>query len=124
MHSQKIKQVIFRYLENKTYTTGEAITSFAGYNWHVISDDGSNVTLLMDGGQIEDMSHCGSNNDSSNNCTYNGSHYVYSWDKSLINSYLKNTLYPELKNKITNVDQDSILTEVKSHILKSIFVNG
>ena len=89
-------------LENKTYTSGEAITNFAGYNWHVIGETSENITLLMDAGQIEDMAHCGSNNDSSNNCTFNGSHYVYSWNKSLINSYLKETLYPELKNKITN----------------------
>ena len=89
-------------LENKTYTSGEKVENFAGYNWHVISNDREHVTLLMDAGQIKDMAHCGSNNDSSNNCTFNGSHYVYSWDKSLINSYLKETLYPELKNKITN----------------------
>ena len=89
-------------LENKTYRSGEAITNFAGYNWHVIGNDRENVTLLMDAGQIADMAHCGSNNDSSNNCTYNGKYYVYSWDKSSINGYLKNTLYSELKNKITN----------------------
>ena len=88
-------------LESREYTSGESITNFAGYNWHVLGDDGSNVTLLMDAGQISDMSHCGISA-SSNNCTYNGSYYVYSWDKSLINSYLKNTLYPELKNKVTN----------------------
>ena len=90
-------------LENRTYTSGEAITNFGGYNWHVIGDDGTNVTLLMDAGQIKDMAHCGSNNDSSNNCTFNGSHYVYSWDKSIINSYLKNTLYPTIKDKIENI---------------------
>ena len=83
------------------YNSGDAL-ELGGYNWHVISDDGTNVTLLMDAGQIEDMAHCGSSNSSSNNCTYNGSYYVYSWDKSLINKYLKETLYPELKNKISN----------------------
>ena len=88
--------------QTKVYKSGEAI-ELGGYNWHVIGDDGTNVTLLMDAGQIEDMAHCGSNNDSSNNCTFNGSYYVYSWDKSLINSYLKNTLYPELKDKIENI---------------------
>ena len=82
-------------------SSGEAM-ELGGYKWHVISDDGSNVTLLMDAGQIKDMSHCGSSNNSSNNCTYNGSYYVYSWDKSLINKYLKETLYPELKSKIPN----------------------
>ena len=90
-------------LEKRAYVSGEAITDFGGYNWHVISDDGSNVTLLMDGGQIEDMSHCESNNDNNNNCTYNGSNYVYSWDKSLINMYFKETLYLSLKDKIENM---------------------
>ena len=91
-------------LENKTYRSGEAITNFAGYNWHVISDDGSNVTLLMDAGQIEDMKHCTNDTDSNTDCGVDstGNYYVYSWDKSLINKYLKETLYPELKNKITN----------------------
>ena len=82
-------------------SSGEAM-ELGGYKWHVISDDGTNVTLLMDAGQIKNMSHCGSSYNSSNNCTYNGSYYVYSWDKSLINKYLKETLYPELKNKISN----------------------
>ena len=88
-------------LESRKYTSGESITNFAGYNWHVIGDDEGKVTLLMDANQLgnnSEMAHCGS----SSNCTYNGTYYVYSWDKSLINSYLKNTLYPELKNKISN----------------------
>ena len=90
-------------LENKTYTSGEAITSFAGYNWHVISDDGENVTLLMDAGQIQDMKHCTYDTDESIDCGISKIGYtLYSWDKSLINSYLKNTLYQSLKNKITN----------------------
>ena len=81
---------------------GEAI-ELGGYKWHIIGETNENLTLLMDAGQIKDMAHCGSgSSNSNNNCTYNGSFYVYSWDKSLINSYLKNTLYPELKNKITN----------------------
>ena len=81
--------------------TGEPM-ELGGYKWHILSDYNGYITLLMDAGQIGNMAHCGSSNNSSNNCTYNGSYYVYSWDKSLINNYLKNTLYPELKNKITN----------------------
>ena len=73
-----------------------------GYNWHIIGEKTDSLTLLMDAGQIEDMAHCGGSNNSSNNCTFNGTYYVYSWDKSLINSYLKNTLYTELKNTIPN----------------------
>ena len=58
----------------------------------------------MDAGQIEDMKHCTNDTDSSTDCGVDstGYFYVYSWDKSLINSYLKNTLYPKLKSKITN----------------------
>ena len=91
-------------LENRTYKSGEAITNFAGYNWHVIGDDETNVTLLMDASQIQDMAHCTNDTDESTDCGVDstGTYYVYSWDKSLINSYLKNTLYPELKNKISN----------------------
>lgn len=29
-----------------------------GYKWHVLGDDGENLTLLMDAGQIPDMKHC------------------------------------------------------------------
>ncbi len=89
-------------LEKRTYVSGEAITNFAGYKWHVIGDYNGYLTLLMDAGQIEDMSHCGMSNDSSNNCTYNGEYYVYSWDKSLIRNYLNNELKNVLKEKISN----------------------
>ena len=83
--------------------TGEPM-ELGGYKWHVLGDDGNNVTLLMDAGQISDMKHCTDDTDSSTDCGVDstGKYYVYSWDKSLINSYLKNTLYPELKNKIPN----------------------
>ena len=91
-------------LEDKNYKSGETISNFAGYNWHVIGVDGDNVTLLMDAGQIEDMAHCTNDTDESTDCGVDstGQYYVYSWDKSLINKYLKETLYPELKNKISN----------------------
>ena len=89
-------------LENRTYKSGEAITNFAGYNWHVIGETSENVTLLMDAGQIEDMAHCTDDTDESTDCGVSKGYYQYSWDKSLINSYLKNTLYSELKSKITN----------------------
>ena len=59
----------------------------------------------MDAGQLEDnsnMAHCGDTDDSSNNCTFNGKYYVYSWDKSLIREYLKETLLPILESKISN----------------------
>ena len=89
--------------QTKVYKSGEAI-ELGGYNWHVIGETSENITLLMDAGQIEDMAHCTNDLDASTDCGVDstGKYYVYSWDKSLINSYLKNTLYPILKNKITN----------------------
>ena len=56
----------------------------------------------MDAGQIEDMKHCTSDRDESTDCGVTSRYYRYSWDKSLINKYLKETLYPELKDKISN----------------------
>ena len=87
--------------QTKTYTSGEAI-KLGGYNWHVIGDDGTNVTLLMDAGQIEDMKQCTDDTKESTDCGVSNGYYQYSWDKSLINKYLKETLYPKLKSKITN----------------------
>lgn len=87
-----------------TYQTGDAIT-LGGYKWHVIGDTGTEVTLLMDANQLGEkstMGHCGSSNISSNNCTYNGSYYVYSWDKSLIRTYLNGTFLTDLEGKINN----------------------
>lgn len=87
-----------------TYQTGDAIT-LGGYKWHVIGDTGTEVTLLMDANQLgsnSTMGHCGSSNISSNNCTYNGSYYVYSWDKSLIRTYLNGTFLTDLEGKINN----------------------
>lgn len=91
-------------LENKAYTTGEAVT-YGDYNWHVIGDTGTEVTLLMDAGQLgsnSNMGHCTSTNDSSNNCTYNGTYYVYSWDKSKIRTYLNGEFLTNLESKIGN----------------------
>ena len=83
-------------------SSGEAM-ELGGYKWHVISDDGKNITLLMDAGQIEDMAHCTKDLNTDTDCGVASSgYYQYSWDKSLINKYLKETLYPELKNKISN----------------------
>lgn len=92
-------------LINKTYTSGEAVT-IGGYDWHVIGDDGNNVTLLMDYGQFSDfMIHCTNDPDVSTDCLVDstGNYPLYSWDKSLIRSYLNETLYSELSNKINNM---------------------
>ena len=94
--------------ENR-YTTGDAL-SLGGYNWHVISDDGKNLTLLMDANQLDEynnMQHCADTNDGTNNCTFNGSYHVYSWDKSQIREYLNgeflNGFDKSILNKIVEI---------------------
>lgn len=69
--------------------------SYAGVDWHVINDDGNNVTLLADQGEIsQKMSH------TNNNKT------VYKWSESKINNYINN----EWLNKRTRLDS-SVLIE-------------
>ena len=91
-------------ITGQKYKTGDAL-ELGGYKWHVIGDTGTEVTLLMDAGQLEsnsNMGHCTSTNDSSNNCTFNGSNYVYSWDKSKIRTYLNGEFLTNLESKIGN----------------------
>lgn len=98
--SDSVEPITYKLL-NESYKSGEAV-SLGGYNWHVISDYNGYVTLLMDAGQIDDMTHCSGIYDNSNNCTFDGSNFVYSWDKSLIRKYLNETLYLKLRSKIIN----------------------
>ena len=97
-----------------TYKTGDAIT-LGGYKWHVIGDTGTQVTLLMDAGQLgsnSNMAQCTNDTDASTDCgvyyTYDNygkvdkAYLKYSWDKSLIRTYLNNTLLPILQKKISN----------------------
>ena len=91
-------------ITGKKYKTGDAL-ELGGYKWHVIGDTGTEVTLLMDAGQLEsnsNMEHCTSTYDSSNNCTFNGTDYVYSWDKSKIRTYLNGEFLTNLESKISN----------------------
>ena len=93
-------------LPNKTYTTGDAVT-LGGYKWHVIGDTETQVTLLMDANQLGDnstMKHCTNDKDASTDCGVDstGKYYVYSWDKSLIRTYLNSTLLSDLESKISN----------------------
>ena len=96
-------------LENKTYTTGEAVT-YGDYNWHVIGEykDENNrslVTLLMDAGQLgsnSNMGHCTSDTDGSTDCGVYSGYYQYSWDKSLIRTYLNGEFLTNLESKIGN----------------------
>ena len=93
-------------LENRTYTTGEAVT-YGEYNWHVIGDTGTEVTLLMDAEQLGDnsnMKHCTNDTDASTDCGVDstGKYHVYSWDKSLIRTYLNGEFLTNLESKIGN----------------------
>lgn len=93
-------------LPNKTYTTGDAVT-LGGYKWHVIGDTGTQVTLLMDANQLGDnsnMAHCTNDTDTSTDCGVDstGTYYVYSWDKSLIQTYLNGAFLTNLESKISN----------------------
>ena len=89
----KVKEVTFNY------NIGAPIT-YAGYNWHVVNDDGENLTILMDGNQsgehgekfLKGMGH-------------NTSKTTYSWGTSLINAYLNNEFYNSLPKEV----QDSIV---------------
>ena len=113
--------VVDNTLIKRKYVTGDAVSNYGGYNWHVISDDGEYVTLLMDVGEngnyklpddpngnlthfepakVSLMKHCSPGNN--NNCTIFENTYLYSWDKSLIQVYLNNTLFNELDNQINN----------------------
>ena len=93
-------------LPNKTYTTGDAVT-LGGYKWHVIGDTGTQVTLLMDANQLGDnsnMAHCTQDTDVSTDCGVDstGTYYTYSWDKSLIRTYLNGEFLTNLESKINN----------------------
>ena len=89
-----------------TYQTGDAIT-LGGYKWHVIGDTGTEVTLLMDAGQLgsnSNMAHCTKDTDASTDCGVDstGKYYVYSWDKSKIRTYLNGEFLTNLEGKIGN----------------------
>ena len=104
-------------VENGTCNILESGSEYelGGYNWHVISDDGIYLTLLMDLGEnghlklpndpngnlnSGNMAHCTDDNNPNTDCNVNGSSYIYSWDKSLIQTYLNTTFYNDIKSKI------------------------
>ena len=89
-----------------TYQTGDAII-LGGYKWHVMSDEGTKLTLLMDANQLgsnSTMNHCTYDTDASTDCGVDstGKYYVYSWDKSKIRTYLNGTFLTDLESKINN----------------------
>ena len=91
-------------ITEQTYKTGDPY-ELGGYKWHVMSDDGKNLTLLMDANQLgsnSTMNHCTSDTSSSTDCGVSGSYYLYSWDKSKIRTYLNGTFLTDLESKINN----------------------
>ena len=98
--SKTIKVTEQRYKTGDPYELG-------GYKWHVIGDTGTEVTLLMDANQLgsnSTMGHCTNDTDASTDCGVDstGEYYVYSWDKSLIRTYLNGQFLTDLESKITN----------------------
>ena len=79
-------------LENRTYTTGDAIT-FGGYKWHVIGDTGTEVTLLMDANQLGD--------NSSMKHVFSGLQ-SYNWGRSSIREYLNKDFLINFEKNISN----------------------
>lgn len=65
-----------------------------GYDWHAISYYNGEVTLLMDGGQIDDMHP--SNVDGTCPNDVSTGYNMFSLKDSLIRAYLNDTLYPTL----------------------------
>ena len=98
--SKTIKVIEQRYKTGEPYEVG-------GYKWHVISDDGINLTLLMDANQLGDnsnMAHCTNDTSSATDCGVDSTkkYYVYSWDKSKIRAYLNGEFLTSLESKIEN----------------------
>ena len=82
------------YVINSSYKTGDPI-HIAGYDWHVIWDDGTKVALLMDGGQYYNTT-C----DRYGNCTSNYETQIMggnaAWSGSKVEEYLNKTFLDEL----------------------------
>ena len=63
----------------------------------------------MDAGQLDDMAHCTNDTETSTDCGTDGTYYIYSWDKSLIQTYLNNSFIQDLQSK--GVDTNKIKKE-------------
>ena len=111
-NSEKASKTIT--VNENTYQTGDAL-ELGGYKWHVIGEykDENNrslVTLLMDANQLGDnsnMKHCTDDTNEATDCGVyvapSGSEfYVYSWEKSLIRTYLNGEFLTNLESKISN----------------------
>lgn len=87
------------FCKDNMYNVGDEI-KLADYKWHVIKNNESSITLLLDGNEISNRSHI-----------ENGV-APYQWSTSNINKYLNGTFYESLLDK--GVDEDEILTEDKT----------
>ena len=87
------------FCKDNMYNVGDEI-KLADYKWHVIKNNESSITLLLDGNEISNRSHI-----------ENGV-APYQWSTSNINKYLNGNFYESLLDK--GVDEDEILTEDKT----------
>ena len=64
------------------------------------------------------MKHCTNDTDASTECDVDstGTYFVYSWDKSLIRTYLNGEILTDLESKITN---DIVSTTICADTLKN-----
>ena len=83
------------FCKDNAYAVGDKI-KFGGYNWHIIKNEESSITLLLDSNEIANRSH-----------TAAGDTY-YKWSNSYINSYLNGDFYNTLIT--AGVDELDILT--------------
>lgn len=79
--------VLYKFSNNKENQINTSL-ELGGYKWHVIGDDGTNLTLLMDDYQLKSIGHLDSE------------YETYSWNKSKIRNYLNNEFYNTLSKDI------------------------
>ncbi|MCM1370490.1 MAG: prepilin-type N-terminal cleavage/methylation domain-containing protein [Clostridium sp.] len=83
------------FCKDSKYNIGDKV-KLAGFNWHIIEDNESTITLLLDTSEIPNRSHVTQTMTS------------YNWSTSYINDYLNNNFYNLLK--INGLNLDYIIT--------------
>lgn len=86
------------FCKDKLYAVGNQV-KLGNYNWHIVKDEESSVTLLLDGNEIPNRSHVVTGMSS------------YKWSTSYINKYLNDTFYKSLLS--SKIDETEILTKNK-----------
>ena len=79
------------------------LVQIAGYNWHVIWDDGEKMAFLMDVKQNK-KTECNYGQCTDTYYTLTMSHESSSWESSKINNYLNTTFLNELTNNGLNIN--------------------